>query len=106
MQVDMKAYVYKTQRTTGCSSAYPGKAFYSGEAEVQAVLYRASDMVVCASTGRVRTPSTTSSWGVGKTWNKSGVCATAKSFVVGAAGDWQIVLNKEFRGPNIGPFPV
>ncbi|MEI8238871.1 MAG: hypothetical protein WCI22_05580 [Actinomycetota bacterium] len=106
MQVDIKAFVYKKQRTTACSSTFPGSNFYNGESEVQAVLYRASDMVVCATTGRVRTPSTTSAWGVGKTWNKSGVCATTTSFVVGAAGDWQILLNKEFRGPNIGPFPV
>jgi len=107
MQVDIKAYVYKKVRlSTGCSSTYAGSLFYTGESEVQAVLYRSGDMVVCASTGRVRTPSTTASWGVGKTWNKSGVCASARSFVVGAAGDWQIVLNKEFRGPNIGPFPI
>jgi hypothetical protein len=106
MQVDMKAFIYKKQRTTGCSSALPGNAFYNGESEVQAVLYRASDMVVCASTGRVRTPSTTGSWGVGKTWNKSGVCTYTSAFVVGASGDWQILLNKEFRGPNIGPFPI
>jgi len=106
MQVDIKAFVYKKVRPGACSSTYAGSLFYAGESEVQAVLYRSSDMVVCASTGRVQTPSTSSSWGVGKTWNKSGVCASTKSFVVGASGDWQIVLNKEFRGPNIGPFPI
>jgi hypothetical protein len=105
-QVDIKAYVYKKQRTTVCNVAYPGVNFYAGEAEVQAILYRASDMAVCASTGRVRTPSTASSWGVGKTWNKSGTCATTSKFIVGASGDWQIVLNREFRGPNTAAFPI
>ena len=85
---------------------YPSVPFYSGEAEVQAVLYRASDMAVCTSTGRVATPSTSSSWGVGKTWNKSGICASTTSFVVGAVGDWQIILNKEFSGPTVGPLRI
>ena len=106
MQVDLKAYVYKKTRATSCSVSYPAANFYSGEAEVQAVLYRASDMAVCTSTGRVATPSGVGSWGVGKTWNKSGICASATQFVVGAAGDWQIILNKEFVGPNVGPIRI
>jgi hypothetical protein len=106
MQVDLKAYVYKKSRSSVCSVSYPSVSFYAGEAEVQAVLYRASDMAVCTSTGRVATPSTSSSWGVGKTWNKSGICATTTSFVVGAVGDWQIILNKEFSGPEVGPLRI
>jgi hypothetical protein len=106
MQVDLKAYIYKKSRASVCSVSYPAANFYSGEANVQAVLYRASDMAVCTSTGRVTTPSAVSSWGVGKTWNKSGICAGATQFVVGAAGDWQLVLGKEFVGPNVGPLHI
>ena len=72
----------------GCSTYYATKSFYSGEASVRAVLYRASDLAICSNTGWSATPNGYWSWGIGKTWNKSGGCASTTAFITAADGSW------------------
>lgn len=100
--VDFKAFIYKKVRNSQCSTTYTGSNFYSGESQIRATLYRASDLTICSQTSLVSTPSTSSSWGVGRTWSKSGTCGATTQYVVGADGNWQTAFGNWFDGPYTG----
>jgi hypothetical protein len=87
-QVDFKGYTYKYDRNLGCSTGYAPKAFYNGENSVRAVLYRASDLTICSNTSWTATVTGERYRGIGKTWNKSGVCSSTSSYITAADGSW------------------
>lgn len=87
--IDVKGFVYKYDRNYGCSTGYAAKVFYYAEASVRAVLYRASDLAICSSTGWTATRNGEVARGIGQTWNKTGACSSTSSFITAADGSWQ-----------------
>jgi len=93
--VDIKSTLRKKDLNNGCSINYANKSFDTQEGSVRAILYRTSDYNICTSTSEVTVPSGYSTgFGVGKTYNKSGICASSPYFTVESQGYYFVGGNR------------
>jgi len=93
--VDIKAFMRKKDLNNGCSLSWANKSFDTQEGSVRAILYRTSDYNICTSTSETTVPSGYPlGFGVGKTYNKSGICASTTYFTVEAQGYYFVGGNR------------